>query len=133
MAYASTVTRVRSRINGRAVWTITIVETGVTAGSEEYTIDNLPPRGRMLEHRCKVTATGTGATATTVDPELGTATTKKDIFENGTAAGTTTNVNQTAGYSGVVLYGRSVAGGAGTNIGTTGNITTIIVIAEGAY
>lgn len=133
MAYASTVTRVRSRIGGRAIWTITIVETGVTAGTEEYTVDNLPPRGKLVEHRCKLTSGGTGITATTVDPEVGTASTKKDIWENGTAAASCTNVNLTAGYSGTTLYGRSVAGGGGGNIGSTGNITTVMVIAEGAF
>jgi len=130
MAYVATVTRTRSRIVGRAVHTITIVETGITAGTNEVTIDNLPPRGKLVEHRCKVTP-GDGD-ATTVDPELGTATTKKDIFENGTAAGTTTNTDLTKGYSGRTLYGRSQCNGA-TFTGTTGNVTTVIVIAEGAY
>ncbi len=133
MAYAATVTRVRSRINRRAIWTITVVETGVTSATDEYTIDNVPPRGKVIEHRCKLTSGGTGITATTVDPELGTATTKKEVFENGTAAATCTNMNLTSGYSGTTLYGRSGAGGGGGNIGSTGNITTVMVIAEGAY
>lgn len=129
MAYASTITRTRARIGGRAVHTITVVETGITAGTDEYTIDNLPARGRLLEHRCKLTPGDGGST--TVDPELGTATTKKDIFENGTAGANLVNLDLTKGYSGRTLYGRSQANSTGT--GTTGNVTTVLVIAEGAY
>lgn len=129
MAYAATITRTRARLNGRAVHTITIVETGITAGTDEFTLDNLPKRGRLLEHRCRLTPGDGGAS--TVDPELGSATTKKDIFENGTAGANLTNLDLTKGFSGGTLYGRSQANSTGT--GTTGNVTTVLVIAEGAY
>lgn len=126
MAHVATVTRTRQRRSGYVYHFITVVETGVVDGTSEYTIDNLPKRGTIVEHRCVLTA-GDG-TATTVDPEVGTATTTKEIFENGAAGASTVNVNIAKGFTANVLYARS---GANGNTGTTGLITTNITLVEG--
>ena len=72
---------------------------------------------------------GVGGTATTVDPELGIATTTKEVFENGAAAATTTNLNLSKAYTARTLFGRS--GANGTTAGA-GSITTTITILEGS-
>ena len=127
MAYAAPVTRTEARLGGRLYIKLVIVETGVTAAGDEFTLDSLPLRGTIVEHRSVLTA-GDG-TATTVDPELGAATTTKEIFENGAAAAAPTNLNLSKGFTGPTLYGRS---GANGNTGTTGLITTTITIMEGS-
>lgn len=126
MAYVATVTRSRQRRSGFVYHFITVAETGVVDGASEYTIDNLPKRGTIVEHRCTLTA-GDG-TATTVDPELGTATTTKEIFENAAAAAAPVNLNMSRAFTATTLYGRS---GANGNTGTTGSIATVITIVEG--
>ena len=128
MAYASTVTRTRSRQGRQKLHIITVVETGVVDAASEFTVDNLPQRGTIVEHRAVLVA-GVGGTATTVDPELGIATTTKEIFENGTAAATTTNLNLSKGYTARTLFGRS--GANGTTAGA-GSITTTITVLEGS-
>ena len=44
MAYASTVTRTRSRQGRQKFHIITVVETGVVDAASEFTVDNLPQR-----------------------------------------------------------------------------------------
>ena len=129
MAYASTVTRTRARVAGKVYHKIVVAETGVTLATNEYTLTGLPLRGTVVEHRCVLATGGAGITATVVDPELGAATTTKELFENGTAAATTTNLNLSKGFNGPTLYGRS---GSDGNIGSTGTITTTITIMEGS-
>lgn len=129
MAYAAAETRTEARLGGRLYLKIVIVETGVTVATNEYTLTSLPLRGTMVEHRCVLATGGAGITATAVDPELGAATTTKEIFENGAAAASTTNLNQSKGFTGPTLYGRS---GSDGNIGSTGTITTTITIMEGS-
>lgn len=126
MAHVATVTRTRKRLSGFRYHFITVVETGVVDATSEYTIDNLPKRGTICEHRCALTA-GDG-TATTVDPELGIATTTKEIFENAAAAVAPANLNMSRAFTANTLYGRS---GANGNTGTTGSITTVITLVEG--
>lgn len=132
MAYAAAETRTEARLGGSLYLKIVIVETGVTAATDEYTMTSLPLRGTVVEHRCVLATGGAGITATTVDPELGAATTTKEIFENGAAAASPTNLNLSKGFTGPTLYGRSGAGGGGGNIGSTGTITTTITIMEGS-
>lgn len=129
MAYDYTVTESRARVGGKVYHKRVIVETGVTLGTHEYTLPALPMRGTVVEHRAVLATGGAGITATVVDPELGTATGTKEIFENGAAAATTTNLNLSKGFNGPTLYGRS---GSDGNIGSTGTITTTITIMEGS-
>ena len=127
MPYAATVTRTRRSARQTRVWTYTVTETGVTLATDEFSIE-APRHGRVESYRSVLTP-GDG-TATTVDPELGTATTTKDIYEHGAAAATASNQAVATRYDATVstLYGRS---GANGTTGTTGNIVTTIVISEG--
>ncbi len=128
MAYAFTASVAKYRIASRLYYLYTIIETGITAGTDEFTIENLPFRGTILQHK-SVLAAGTG-NATTVDPELGEATTTKEVFENGAAGAAPVNMNLAKGYSATKLFGRSQANG--TVSGANGKVTTTITIVEGA-
>jgi hypothetical protein len=127
MAYAAAITTTTKHVAGVQYLVLTIVETGVTGATDEWSAQ-VAVMGTLHYHKCKLTP-GDGS-ATTVDPivQEATGTTSTDtVFANGTAAAVTRNTPDNAHFSvqNGVLFGRSAANGTS---GTTGNITTTIVL-----
>lgn len=128
MAYVATKTASEIIEEGRRYTIYTVVETGVTLTTHEYTID--VPRVGTVTHVSSVLTAGNG-NATTIDPQIGeaTGTGSASVYENGAAAASV-RADPDARYytASQTLYCRSVANGT---TGTTGNITTTIVVAAG--
>jgi hypothetical protein len=128
MAYAAAVTVAVEVISGRRHYLVTIAETEAAAASE-FTVPNLPQRGKIMSYKAKRTA-GTG---TTVDPIIGrsatpTTATLDAIWENGTAAGNIDSFPGVQYYSSTgTIYGRSTP----NNAAADHTITTQILIVEG--
>lgn len=127
MPYAAAVTTTTKHVAGVQYLVLTIVETGVTGATDEWSAQ-VAVMGTLHYHKCKLTP-GDGS-ATTVDPivQEATGTTSTDtVFANGAAAAVTRNTPDNAHFHVVsgVLFGRSAANGTS---GTTGNITTTIVL-----
>lgn len=126
MAYAASVTYSTQYVAGVPHVTVTVVETGVTASTDEYTIE-VGTHGTMHIHICTLTA-GDGS-ATTVDPDLfeisTTTATQRRVWQNGAAAAATRTTPSDAHYYTVDGKLRGHSGANGTT-GTTGNITTIM-------
>jgi len=131
MAYVATVTTKAQFRAGHMQLLVTIVETGVTGASDEWSAE-VPVWGTLHYHKCTITA-GDGS-GTTVDPivQEATGTTATDtVFANGAAAAVTRNTPDNAHFyvASGVLYGRSACNGT---TGTTGNITTVLIIEDSA-
>jgi hypothetical protein len=127
MAYATTVTSLNVVLSGRPAVVVTIVETGVTGSTNEWSAE-VPMMGTLHLHKCTLSP-GTG-TASTIDPivQEATGTASVDcVFANGVAALTTRNDAIRAHYhvGTGLLYGRSAANGTTTG---AGNITTVMII-----
>ncbi len=128
MAYAAAVTYAYQTILGRQHTIVTVVETGVTLSTHEWSA-SVPQTGTLTFHKSTLVASGVGAVATTVDPIMGEATGATGVFANGAAAAAPRNAPD-ARYrtdSGV-LYGRS---GSDGDIGSTGTITTVLICVDG--
>lgn len=130
MAYAAAITYVDEHVAGDDRRTVTVVETGVTAATHEYTM-TVPFTGTMHLHIATLTQ-GDGS-ATTIDSDLfevtGGAATPRRVWQNAAAAVGTRNTPADAHYftANGRLYGHS---GANGTTGTTGNITTIMVFSR---
>ena len=127
MAYAAAITTTTKHAAGVQYLVLTITETGVTGATDEWSAQ-VAVMGTLHYHKCKLTP-GDGS-ATTVDPivQEATGTTSTDtVFANGAAAAVTRNTPDNAHFhvASGVLFGRSAANGTS---GTTGNITTTIVL-----
>lgn len=126
MAYAASTTYETSYVAGVLYITATVVETGITSATDEFTIE-ISKRGTMHLHICTLTA-GDG-TATTIDPDLfeissTTATARRVWRKNGAAASTRATPTDAHFYTvDGKLRGHS---GANGHTGTTGFVTTII-------
>tara|TARA_R110000868_G_scaffold1698_3_gene13693 strand:+ start:4057 stop:4458 length:402 start_codon:yes stop_codon:yes gene_type:complete len=129
MAYAASVTIARKVRAGTAQTILTILETGVTGSTNEWSAE-VSTTGTLHYHKCTlVQGDGSG---TTVDPivQEATGTTSTDaVFVNGAAAGVTRNTPDNAHYhvASGVLFGRSTCNGT---TGTTGSITTVILLED---
>ena len=127
MAYAAAITTTTKYVAGVQYLVLTIVETGVTGATDEWSAQ-VGVMGTLHYHKCTL-APGDGS-ATTVDPivqeAMGTTSTDT-VFANGTAAAVTRNTPDNAHFhvASGVLYVRSAANGT---TGTTGNIVTTIVL-----
>lgn len=132
MAYAAAVTYKNSVIAGVTVLVATIVETGITAATDEFEVE-CPLVGTMHLHICTLTP-GDGS-ATTIDPDLfeisSTTATQRRLFNNGAAAAATRGTPTDAHYYTADGKIRGHSGANGTT-GTTGNVTTILVIEAGS-
>lgn len=128
MAYSSTVTKTKEwGVGGRKLVAYTIVESGVTGSSNEWTITGAPPFGEVLLTETAFSA-GFAGSATTVQPRLGETTTGTEIYSAGAGAASDRSVTTRRYYlSGGTFYGSSRANGTVTS----GTITTYVVIGEG--
>lgn len=134
MPYTFSATARRYPVAGRNHYELTVVELAVADANSEWSIADTgaildsagracpPPKIGRVSH---VTCTRSGGAATTVDPQAGSATTAKDIYENGTAAAAVRFAPSGAFYNTTALYGSSKADG------TVTTCTTVITIVEG--
>ena len=131
MAYAAAAPVVESLgiYAKRKAYLVTIVETGVTGNTNEWSF-TLASAG--LPRVCTVRAVSVymtvgGGNATTVDPQAGMVASGVDVYENGTAAANVMffpTVGQIWPHS-ATLFGQSKANG------TADTITTKILVTEG--
>lgn len=105
---------------------IVVVETGIVDANDDFEIP-VPEAGVVTSHTAALTA-GDGA-ATTIDPRLGEAEDGVDVLDNGAAAASTRSRTDSRYYvAASVLHGGSRANG---NTGTTGSVTTTVIIRHG--
>ena len=134
MAYLATVTSSTRIVAQRRHVVVTVVETGTTGNTHEFSFA-APDSGigTLAFHHAVLATGGAGITATQVDPQVGESTGSSgsaSVWANGAASADTRNAPDARGYASAGLfYSRSMCDG---NIGTTGTITTTMVWVEGA-
>ena len=127
-AAAAPVVERLGRTNGREHYLVTVVETGVTGSTNEWSFTLASaglPRVAMVK---AVEVTFSGGSATNVDPEAGTYASGANVYSNGSASASPCHFNPTSGIiwpSSATLYGQSNADGTATTV------TTKLLIAEG--
>lgn len=126
MAYNAAVTYAQKVMAGRSYTIATVLETGVVDNTHEFQVEG-PILGSLTFHRAALTA-GDG-TATTIDPQVGESTGTKAVYENNAAAASSRSAVRSSYYvSDGILFGKSMANGS---TGTTGFITTVLVLEDG--
>lgn len=131
MPYAATVTVRERLIQGERYFDISITETGNTGTSDEAEITGIPTLGTVT-HVDTTLTTGSGSTATQVDPQIGEATNSNSVYENATAGTTALSgtIAKTYVATGNKLYWRAKANGT---LGTGGQVVSRVTIKAGHH